>query len=65
MKNCDTCLNFLKIKTWNDKRKGLCEHTDYNICYLKRKPCKHYNPLKYIRKKQTNNSILNNEEKNN
>lgn len=47
MKNCDTCANFTRIKTWNN-RVGICDRTDYNINYMKGKPCKHY-------KKATNN----------
>ena len=49
MKNCDTCINFRKVKEWQDGRKGMCEYTDYNIFYLKGKPCKYYKSKKYER----------------
>jgi len=49
MKNCDTCINFIKVKEWMDKRKGVCNHTDFNIKYMKGKPCPYYKPKKYKR----------------
>ncbi len=52
MKNCDTCANFTKIKTWNDGRKGICDHKDYNIVNMKGKPCRYYKAKKYIRNKK-------------
>lgn len=42
MKNCDTCLNFTKVRHWKDGRKGLCDFTDWNIVNMKGKPCKYY-----------------------
>jgi len=50
MKNCDTCENFTKILFWRDGRKGLCNHTDYNISFMKGKPCKYHISKKYSRK---------------
>lgn len=57
MKNCDTCINFIKIN-FNDRgaykqkrgsRKGICIYTDYNIIQMKGKPCQYYKSKKYIR----------------
>ena len=50
MKNCDTCIYFIKVNQWRDGRKGLCDCTDYNIKNMKGKPCKYYKPKKYKRK---------------
>ena len=47
MKNCDTCIWFLKYSRWNDGRKGVCDCTDFNIVSMKGKPCKHYVAKKY------------------
>lgn len=52
-KNCDTCIHFIKIN-FNDRRKGICGHTDYNIGYMKGKSCKYYKSKKYKRMKFTN-----------
>ena len=41
MKNCDTCCNFIRVKTFKNKV-GICSHTDHNISYMKGKPCKYY-----------------------
>jgi len=49
MKNCDTCINFIKVTDWQDGRKGMCNHTDWNIVYMKGKPCKYYKSIKYNR----------------
>ena len=65
MKNCDTCVNFIKInfndKGWYKKqvgtRKGICEYTDYNILYTKGKPCPYYKTKKYKRIKKHNKKI--------
>ena len=54
MKNCDTCIHFIKIKTWHDGRKGICDYTDHNIVDMKGKPCKHYKTKKYDRKAEIN-----------
>ena len=42
MKNCDTCINFTKIKAWKEGRKGMCSHTNWNIVQMKDSPCKYY-----------------------
>ena len=48
MKNCDTCIYFIKYN-FQDDRKGICKYTDYNIKNMKGKSCKHYKPKKYKR----------------
>ncbi len=51
MRNCDSCVFFIKIN-WNDGRKGLCDGpTDGSVAYKKGKPCKDYRPKKYERRK--------------
>ena len=52
MKNCDTCVNFIKIKSWKDGRKGLCEYLDASIDNLKGKDCEYYLSKRYSRKKK-------------
>ena len=48
MKNCDTCIYFIKYN-FQDGRKGICEYTDYNIKNMKGKSCEYYKPKKYKR----------------
>ena len=48
MRNCDTCVNFIKLQFLRDKRKGICDYTDWNIVGMKFK-CKYYRPKKYKR----------------
>ena len=48
MKNCNTCIYFVKIN-WNDGRKGLCEATDTTPSKMEGKNCKYYKPKKYDR----------------
>lgn len=51
MRNCDSCINFIKIKNWHSKRKGLCEALDISITNTKKhKSCEYYYPKKYKRK---------------
>lgn len=45
-KNCDTCLNFCRIKHWQ-KRVGICNFFDYNIWYFKINNCIGYLSKKY------------------
>ena len=52
MKNCDSCINFVKIRSWQmDHRKGLCDYTDWSIVNMKGKPCEYYISKKYKRRK--------------
>lgn len=57
MKNCDSCVNFIKIRTWHDGRKGICDYTDYNIIGMKGKPCPFYRPKKYGKQERRNNKV--------
>lgn len=50
-KNCDTCMNFIKINTFRDGRKGICGCMDWNINQMKGKPCPYYKSKKFIRHK--------------
>lgn len=52
MKNCDTCANFTKVLSFRDGRKGICDHTDYNIGNMKGKQCKYYQSVKFNRKQK-------------
>ena len=52
MKNCDSCLYFIKVKQWQDGRKGLCSYTDCNIINMKGGSCRYYKHKKYQRNKK-------------
>jgi hypothetical protein len=49
-KDCDTCIHFIKVRQWQDGRKGLCRVTDMNIINMKNGNCKYYKPKRYNRK---------------
>jgi len=55
MKNCDTCSNFIKVLTFKDGRKGICNHKIWTISNLKLRwckgNCKYYKSKKYKIKK--------------
>jgi len=53
MKNCDTCSYFVKYQ-FNDGRKGICRHTDFNIIQMKGGNCKYHKPKKYKRNTNEN-----------